>query len=283
MGLCGQVKRSGFAFCVVLWVAQETQAACEPWPGEPNPLPVTSSQDDFTARFAQLRAAELAALAMQLEPVAPGDAYRVWLHVACLAPERSDAQEGALRTAPVRIHTPEVVHGLGEAAVAAPDLASAFARLDDPVSTVSATRVETALKPVGAPPPRATPAPRGAPVAPPRGSASASPPLPVDRLLDEADGLIRQAHFEEALQKAEEARGAVPSRGDAAALRQRRVRADVIAGTAQVALGKEADARASFERAIQSDPNLRLDRATTSPKVVRAFDAARAAATGTGQ
>jgi len=283
MGLCAQVKRSGFALCVVLWVAQETQASCEPWPGEPNPLPVTSSTDDFTARFAQLRAEELARLAMRLEPVAPGDAYRVWLHVACVAPERPDAQQGVLRTAPVRIHAPEVEHGPGPVAVAEPDIASAFARLDDPLSIVSATRPGTAQKPVGAPPPRAAQTSRGAPVAPPQASAPASPPLVVDRLLDEADGLIRRAHFEEALQKAEEARGAVPSTGDPAALRQRRVRADVIAGTAQVALGREADARTSFERAIQTDPSLRLDRATTSPKVVRAFDAARAGATGNEQ
>jgi hypothetical protein len=47
-----------------------------------------------------------------------------------------------------------------------------------------------------------------------------------------------------------------------------------------VALGKDADARASFARALQSDPNLHLDPASTSPKVVRAFDAARAAASG---
>ena len=62
--------------------------------------------------------------------------------------------------------------------------------------------------------------------------------------------------------------------------RERRARADVVAATAQVALGRDDEARRSFERALAADPALRLDPATTSPKVRRAFDAARAAKGG---
>ncbi|HBZ68825.1 MAG TPA: hypothetical protein DEP35_03375 [Deltaproteobacteria bacterium] len=141
---------------------------------------------------------------------------------------------------------------------------------------VSATRAaEPAAKTI-APAQRVALSPRAARPRPQ--TAREESPLAADGLLDEAEALVRQAHFEEALEKAMKAREAVPRTGDEPALRQRRARADVIAGTAQVALGKDADARASFERAIEADPSLRLDRASTSPKVVRAFDAARAAA-----
>jgi len=275
MRLRGLGKRFSLALCAALFAAPEAWADCEPWPGEPSPLPTSASSDEMTAHFAHLRADELAALALQLEPLAPGDAYRVWLHVACLDPQRDDAREGVNRIAPLRVHAPEVVHQPGEATAAAPDLDSAFGRLDNPISVALPTRVaNAAARPVAGSPARSSLAPQ-----PPRAAPEESP-LVADGLLDEAEGLVRQAHFEEALKKAAKAREAVPRTGDPAALRQRRARADVIAGTAQVALGKDADARATFERAIQTDPSLRLDRANTSPKVVRAFDAARAAASG---
>lgn len=279
MRLCGLIQQLPLALCAVLFAAHESLAECEPWPGEPSPLPTALSSDELSTRFAHLRAEELAALALELEPVAPGDAYRVWLHVACLDSEREDALAGVKRTAPLRVHAPEVVRQPDAVAAAAPDVASAFGRLDDPIIVVLATRGPDAAKPMAGSPAR------GAGVAPhAAGAAPLAAPekhrLVADGLLDEADTLVRQAHFEEALAKATEAREAVPHTGNQAALRQRRVRADVIAGTAQVALGKDADARASFERALQTDPSLRLDQTSTSPKVIRAFDAARAAAPG---
>jgi tetratricopeptide (TPR) repeat protein len=276
MVLFGLRGRFGLALFAASLAAHDVRADCEPWPGEPSPLPTASSGDDLAARFARLRAEELAALAQDLEPSARGDAYRVWLHVACLDPGRTDAREGAKRTSPVRVHTPEAVHRPDAVAAAAPDVASALGRLDDPISVVSATRAaEPAAKTI-APAQRVALSPRAARPRPQ--TAREESPLAADGLLDEAEALVRQAHFEEALEKAMKAREAVPRTGDEPALRQRRARADVIAGTAQVALGKDADARASFERAIEADPSLRLDRASTSPKVVRAFDAARAAA-----
>jgi hypothetical protein len=279
MRLLGLIPHLPLALCAVLFAAHESLAECEPWPGEPSPLPTVSSSDGLSARFAHLRADELAALALELESVAPGDAYRVWLHVACLDPEREDARGGVKRTAPVRVHTPEVVQQRAPATAAAPDVVSALGRLDDPIIVVLATRGSDAAKRGAGRQARAVPLARHAAGAAPL-AASEKRPLAADGLLDEADGLVRQAHFEEALAKAMEAREAVPRAGDQAALQKRRARADVIAGTAQVALGKDADARASFERAVQTDPGLRLNPASTSPKVVRAFDAARAAASG---
>jgi len=219
------------------------------------------------------------ALAHELEAVAPGDAHRLWLHVACLDPERDDAKAGVERTVPMRVHAPEVVREPAQATAEAPDVASAFGQLDDPIPVVLAsTAPKTAPKPVTTSAAKAALAQPAAKA--PLHAAPNALLLPADGLLDEAEGLVREAHFEEALDKATKARETLPRTGDQAALRKRRTRADVIAGTAQVALGKDADARASFERALQTDPRLRLDPATTSPKVVRAFDAARAAVSG---
>jgi hypothetical protein len=237
-----------------------------------------ASDDGLSAEFARLRAAELAALALELESSAPADAYRVWLHVTCLDPKLEDAGEGAKRTVPLRIHHPEVVGQPDEvtADVPALDLASAFGGLDNRISMELPTKApEAATRPVTKPRTRVSKTRQ-----PPRVAGHAAPkevPLAADDLLDEAEGLVRQARFEEALETAVKARDAVPKTGHQAALRQRRARADVIAGTAQVALGQDADAQSSFERALQTDPSLRLDHASTSPKVLRAFEAARQA------
>jgi len=224
-----------------------------------------------------MRAHELAVLALELERSAPGDALKVWLHVACLDPERDDAPEGAVRTALVRIHAPEVMREEPDVASQAPDLASAFTQLDNPILVAPPKRLAE-VTPRRATPPRAKKRGVAQQARPSPHAAPQGVPSLADGLLDEAEGLVRQAHFEEALETARKAREAVPETGDQAALRKRRARADVIAGTAQVALGQDAEARASFERAIQTDPSLRLDRANTSPKVLRAFEAARGGA-----
>jgi hypothetical protein len=281
MRLCALEKCFGLALAAAFCASPGAWADCEPWPGEPNPLPTAGSADGLTARFANLRAHELAALALELESSAPGDAYKVWLHVTCLDPERDDAREGAKRTVPLRIHHPEVVNEPVEVTMPAraPDLASAFGELDNPISVGLSTRAaKPAVRAAAKPHVRVSQARQPRRVA--RQAAPRDVPLEADGLLDEAEGLVRQAHFEEALEKAAKAREALPQSGDQAALRQRRARADMIAGTAQVALGEDADARASFERALQTDPSLRLDRTSTSPKVLRAFDAARQAAGG---
>src|SRR5512134_1630309 len=73
-------------------------SGCEPWPGEISPLPTVGDPDLVNARWAKLRAAELAKLAGPLETIATVDAQRLWRHVLCLDPESVDAKGGVQRT-----------------------------------------------------------------------------------------------------------------------------------------------------------------------------------------
>jgi len=52
----------------------------------------------------------------------------------------------------------------------------------------------------------------------------------------------------------------------------------VLAATALLALGRAEAAETALRRALAVEPALALDPAATSPKVLRAFDAARARA-----
>jgi hypothetical protein len=101
----------------------------------------------------------------------------------------------------------------------------------------------------------------------------------VDAALGEAQGLLAEARFEEALDRLAMTRSRLLFEDDAAS-RTRRARLESLAGTAEVALGREDVARSNFEAALRADPEFRLDARTTSPKVMRAFDAARAAQEG---
>ena len=51
---------------------------------------------------------------------------------------------------------------------------------------------------------------------------------------------------------------------------------EVLAATAEIALGQEDLARGSLERALRAEPDLRLDPTLHSPKLVRLFDHVRA-------
>ncbi|MBW2493828.1 MAG: hypothetical protein JRE43_03675, partial [Deltaproteobacteria bacterium] len=53
------------------------------------------------------------------------------------------------------------------------------------------------------------------------------------------------------------------------------VRLEIASATAHVALGRTEAALESLERALIADPNLELDPALTSPKVLAVFRAAR--------
>ena len=101
----------------------------------------------------------------------------------------------------------------------------------------------------------------------------------LDQHLHAADALLRTARFEEALSETESARaplarleGSPAARSDA---RERRVRLELLAATACIALGRDAAAERSFERALRTDADLELDPARVSPKVVRRFDETR--------
>lgn len=230
------------------------QSSCPSWAGEFDPLPRTSDENPVRARWARLRADELTAIARPIESVARVDAHRLWVHVLCLDPDAAEAHSALARTVPVRVHRPSIVTGADASEPVRSTAELAFERLAAPIHLRAA--------PV---PPRIEPA------APPPADFSA-----VDRALSEADARMREARFEEALAAAQRALGAFEGSASGEPARSRRARAESAVAVAQVALGREAEARASFARALAADPSFRLDVKTTSPRVMRAFDAARA-------
>jgi hypothetical protein len=90
-----------------------------------------------------------------------------------------------------------------------------------------------------------------------------------------ADALLRDARFEEALARVDPIRAALDAMQDGAGVRRLRVRTEVLAATALVALDREDAARDCFRRALAAEPALDLDPATTAPKVLRVFLAVR--------
>lgn len=232
---------------------------CAAWPGEPAPLPTQASPDAILSRWASLRAKELVAAAAAAPPA---EARVLWQHVRCLDPNSAEAARALEQIHAVSVYRPEVVAVVArrnEAAgpVAIPDLGAP---------------IRVALAPVperpAAPPPR-TPAPAPAAAPPDWGRTDAA--------LREAEASLRGADFERALKGAEGVRRDLQGQASAPGAGERRARAEVLAATAEVALGRDEAARRSFERALAANPRLELDPARTSPKVRRVFDAARAA------
>jgi LysM repeat protein len=104
----------------------------------------------------------------------------------------------------------------------------------------------------------------------------ANDPRAVDAaaLIDRCEAEVRAARFEQALASASEARARIDARNDVVD-NPDRVRLEIASATAYVALGQNDAALESFERALIADPNLELDAALTSPKVLAVFRAAR--------
>jgi len=96
----------------------------------------------------------------------------------------------------------------------------------------------------------------------------------VDAWIDEGQVFLRGARYEEALESAQKARAALEQLGGPSAT-PRAARLEILSGSAEVALGRAGDAHGSFSRALAAEPTLRLDAATVSPKVVRAFEETR--------
>ena len=113
----------------------------------------------------------------------------------------------------------------------------------------------------------------GVPAVPPGEAVGAAE---VEGGLRAADTLLREARFEEALERTEELRGEIAALGDGAGARRLRARNEVMAATAHVALDQEEAARECFRRALAAEPALDLDPAETAPKVLRVFRAVRA-------
>jgi hypothetical protein len=238
-------------------------ADCEPWPGEPSPLPTTTSGDAFLARFAVLRTQELAAAARAAERTAPARAQRLWQHALCLDPTSREATKGVARTRPVHVYRPRVVV---VRRAPAEETSPRLEELGEPIRVVA---TPTSRRPNTAPV-------SAAPRPPPSKPRPAPDWKPADEALGAAEAQLRGADFEAALATATRVRQQLPSSASTAGARERRARAEVVAATAEVALGREDAARKSFTRALAANPKLELDPATTSPKVLRAFDSARA-------
>jgi len=224
--------------------ARAAREVCAPWPGEPDPLPTIDDADSARARWAELRMVELTRVAQQLEARASVESHRLWRRVLCLDPRSELGWRGVARTQPVRVYRPPLRWGAGRAATGDP-----WTSLAHPIRVA-----------------------RPAPAAP------AEPPPELVRaaeFVEEGEAKLRGARFEEALEQALAARRELEDLEPAPADGALRVRLELVAAVAQVALGDEDGAQASLVRALAVDPALDLDPASTSPKVLRALEAAR--------
>ena len=102
----------------------------------------------------------------------------------------------------------------------------------------------------------------------------------VDETLVEIEELLAEGHFRTVLVVAGLARASLDQMAERPGASQRAAQLDVLVGTSQVALSRETAARSSFRQAIEADPDLTLDQTTTSPRVLRVFEAARRAGSG---
>ena len=222
------------AFALALGLAgppAQAAAPCERWPGEPEGPPTSRDADRFRAQWAVRRARELASFAAQLEAGSRSLAQPLWRHAACLDPRRGDFAERARGAAPVRVHRPPIFqadHGNGFVPLA---------DLDGPLVM-----------------------PRGPMVSPLLQAARASERRAAARL--------RKASFEEVLGWAAHGRSLLGAAAASPGAEVLRARLEVLAATAALALGDENGARASLQAALVAQPELALDPARVSPKVV---------------
>jgi tetratricopeptide (TPR) repeat protein len=225
-------------------------ATCDPWPGEPEPLPTLEDRDPVRAEWASLRAKELARVALRFEKDDPLRAQQLWRRLLCMDPANDEALAGVMRARAVRVHRPELV----DAPFAATRSSDAWEALDAPLGL------------------------RRGPTGDEREAAIQSEFRELRTAVGVLEAQVRAAQFEEALANAPDLRARLartPAGGTRASLL---AQTEVIAATAELALGRAEAAEAALRRALAVDPALALDPATTSPKVLRALDAARARA-----
>jgi len=126
------------------------------------------------------------------------------------------------------------------------------------------------VPPVASAPPAPSEASEVAGVASDRGRLVA-----VDGMIQDTEQRFRSARFEETLEEARKARSLlIPLRAQPGAA-ERRARIEVLSAMAEVALGRDAAARASFRRALAADPGLTLAPGEVSPKILRVFEETR--------
>ncbi|MCP5058059.1 MAG: hypothetical protein GY937_15240 [bacterium] len=226
--------------------------------------------------WAQARRAELDRLASVLQEVDSLEAYRFWTHARCLDPSDPDLFRRAAEAASGVIHR------------ASTELESSPFDTQTTGAETLEGAIRLAMRPLGssrepnpvAPRPSSTRdalrvaiLPREAPSAEiPAASSTSADAL--DVVLMNVERMIDEARFRSALEALPEVREAADALPDEAGRKERVARAELLAGTAQIALGQPDQARKHFRRAIQASPGLEL-RASTPPKVRRAFEAVR--------
>jgi len=219
-------------------------ANCDPWSGEPQPLPTVADPDPIRAEWAALRSKELTQAAKRLETDDPLRSSQMWRRLLCMDPSNDEALAGVMRARAVRVHRPPL--------------------LDEPFAPGTRDPWEALGAPIGL-----------------RSDGSGREIASRDefRELRGAVGTleeqVRRAQFEQALASAPGLRSRLaraPAGGTRASLI---AQAEVLTATAELALGRSDAAAASLHRALAADPALTLDPASTPPKVLRALDAAR--------
>jgi hypothetical protein len=225
---------------------------CAAWSGEIDPLPSVSDPDPLRAAWARLRADQLAALAMRVEHRSRALAGRLWRHASCLDPERLDFAAGALRAAPVRWVRPQIL-GAQEVEVSEGD-AIPYPVSREPWDLEEPIRVIVARVSFAEPGPL---------------SAGASTEIAA------AQDALRLARFELALEWVARGKEVLEAGTPLQEQANQRAQLEVLAATAQIALGQEAAARESLVRALRAQPALRLDPALHSPKLVQLLDLVR--------
>ena len=97
----------------------------------------------------------------------------------------------------------------------------------------------------------------------------------VDQELAEIDALLATAYFHTALVIVEPTRELLAGFGEHPRLGGRRARLEMMAATAEVALGRRDRAQQSMIRALRADPTLILDEREASPKLLGLLREAR--------
>jgi hypothetical protein len=234
---------------------------CASWAGEIEPLPTVSDPDPLRAAWAGNRADQLAEAAWKLEPHSRVLANRLWRHASCLDPDRLDLVHALGRTAPVRWARPPI---LGadlvdlEAGEELPEPASGWPwDLGEPIRVVVAR----------------TPAPEEGGESAPESFQPAL--LEAMEPIAAAEKALQEARFELVLEWVERGRRQLEAQAEAPERPGQLARLEVLAATAEIALGREDAARESLERALLAHSELRLDPARHSPKLVRLFEEVR--------
>lgn len=245
----GALARWGLLLATFCSLVAEPAAAstCEPWPGEPDPLPALKDPDPLRAEWAELRARELATLARRLEERDPLRARQLWRRLLCMDPANDQALVGVLRSPAVQVHRPE----LRDAAFEDANGREPWKSLDAPLGVKVDRSAER------------------------RAEARAARLRELRRAVAAVQSDVRAARFDAALASSAALRPQLAAAPRGSTRRGLIVETEVLAATAELALGRENEAVASLRRALTAEPGLELDPSRTSPKVVRALEAAR--------